>query len=71
VKAWAADKGFKRLDAHLESFRSKAIAKSYSYADWDEAFMGAVRDDWAKLNAGANGRGNNGLDSDEVFGGAP
>lgn len=49
VRQWALDKGFGKLDAHLESFRGKAVANGYTYANWDEAFMGAVRDDWAKL----------------------
>lgn len=49
VRAWAAEKGFGQLDKHLESFVSKCKAKGYTYADWDEGFMGAVRDDWAKL----------------------
>lgn len=51
VKTWAAEKGYGRLAQHLESFRSKAIAKAYTYADWDEAFMSAIRDDWAKLRS--------------------
>ncbi len=29
----------------------KAKAKAYVYADWDEALMNAIRDDWAKLKA--------------------
>jgi hypothetical protein len=53
VKAWAADKGYDRLDQHLEAFRSKAKAKGYVYADWDEGFMGAIREDWAGLRAGS------------------
>ena len=54
VRAWAAEKGFQRLEEHLEAFRNKAKAKSYAYADWDLAFMEAVREDWAKLRG--NGR---------------
>lgn len=50
VRAWAAEKGFSRLEGHFENFISKAKAKGYEYADWDEGFMGAIRDDWAKLN---------------------
>lgn len=58
VQAWAAQKGFDRLPEHLEAFRSKAAAKGYTYADWDEALMGAIRDDWAGLRtAGANRNG--------------
>lgn len=52
VRAWAAEKGFGQLDKHLESFVGKCKAKGYSYVDWDEAFMGAIRDDWAKLRVG-------------------
>lgn len=57
VKTWAAGKGFDRLDDHLESFRAKCQAKGYAYADWDSAFMEAIREDWAKLRQmnGANG----------------
>lgn len=49
VKAWAAEKGFGQLDEHLEAFKRKATAKGYEYASWDDAFMEAVREDWAKL----------------------
>ncbi len=49
VKTWAAEKGHGRLDQHLESFRAKSAAKGYTYADWDAAFMEAVRENWAKL----------------------
>ncbi len=49
VRSWAAEKGHCRLDQHLESFRAKAAAKGYTYADWDAAFMEAIRENWAKL----------------------
>lgn len=49
VRSWARRKGFDRLDEHLEAFCNKARAKGYRYADWDAAFMEAVRGDWAKL----------------------
>lgn len=49
VKAWAAEKGYGQLSRHLEAFKTKCLAKSYSYADWDAAFMEAIREDWAKL----------------------
>lgn len=49
VKTWAAEKGFDRLPQHLEHFRDVAIAKAYTYADWDRAFMNAVRNNWARL----------------------
>ena len=49
VKKWAEEKGHARLDEHLEYFKSKCKAKGYKYIDWDSAFEGAVRDNWAKL----------------------
>lgn len=49
VQEWAKDKGFDRLSEHLEAFRAKVKAKGYTYADWDSAFMEAIREDWAKL----------------------
>ena len=51
VRQWAAVKGYTRLEERLEHFVSKARAGGYTYVDWDEAFMGAIRDDWAKLPA--------------------
>ena len=50
VRLWAEAKGYDRLQERLEHFASKARAKGYLYADWDEAFMEAVRKDWAELN---------------------
>jgi len=52
VRAWAAAKGHFLLDQRLEHFVSQARAKGYTYVDWDEAFMNAIRKDWAGL-AGA------------------
>lgn len=49
VLAWASGKGFDRIDEHLAAFRSKVAAHGYTYADWDAAFMEAIRTDWAKL----------------------
>lgn len=49
VRSWAVEKGYHSLEARLEHFRGKCKANSYAYADWDEAFMGAIRDDWAKI----------------------
>lgn len=57
VRAWAAEKGFSRIDEHFESFRLKCKSKDYKYADWDSAFMNAIRDNWAKIGNG-NGNGN-------------
>jgi hypothetical protein len=49
VKAWAAEKGYGQLQEHLEAFKRKATANGYAYANWDAAFMEAIREDWAKL----------------------
>lgn len=54
VRQWAGDKGHARLEERLEHFKGKALANGYTYADWDEAFMGAIRDDWAKLPAASS-----------------
>lgn len=49
VRKWATEKGYTRLEERFEHFVGKAKANGYTYADWDEGFMGAIRDDWAKL----------------------
>ncbi|MEW8048963.1 MAG: hypothetical protein AB2754_16040 [Candidatus Thiodiazotropha endolucinida] len=49
VKVWAEKKGFKQLEEHFENFVMKARAKGYKYVNWDDALMGAIRDDWANL----------------------
>jgi len=49
VKVWAEGKGHLNLDKHLESFIGAAKTHGYRYVDWDEAFMKAIRDNWAKL----------------------
>ena len=51
VSAWAATKGHNRLEERLEHFVSRCKMAGYQYVDWDEAFMTAIRDDWAKLPA--------------------
>jgi hypothetical protein len=49
VKAWALEKGHRNLDANLEALVSYAKRKGAKYADWDEALMMAIRDNWAKV----------------------
>jgi hypothetical protein len=49
VKAWAAEQRYGRLDEHLAHFVGYAKANGKTYADWDQAFMNAIRADWAKL----------------------
>lgn len=46
VRGWAKEKGFENLDAHFEQFASYVKKKQPRYADWDEALMGCIRDDW-------------------------
>lgn len=58
VRAWAAQHRYDRLEAHLEHFVGYARANGKAYADWDQALMNAIRDDWARLREPlrANGR---------------
>ncbi len=56
VKAWAQEKGHERLEEHREHFVGTSKAKGYTYRDWDEAFMNAIRKDWAGLGKENNGR---------------
>ena len=49
VRTWASEKGYDRLEERLEHFKGKALANAYTYADWNAAFIGAIREDWAKL----------------------
>ncbi len=51
VTAWAAKKGFTRLDEHLEWFVDWAMAKGKTYVDWNHALKNAIRGNWAKLEA--------------------
>jgi hypothetical protein len=53
VKAWAKQKGYGQLEQHLEAFVAKCKAKGYLNLSWDDAFMEAIRQDWAKLRGGA------------------
>jgi hypothetical protein len=54
VKKWAGERGHSRLQERLEDFVGYCRAKGAVYADWDAAFMNAIREDWAQLN-GKNG----------------
>lgn len=49
VRTWAAEKGHDRLEQRLEHFVGYAKRCGKRYVDWDEAFMSAIREDWAKL----------------------
>lgn len=55
VKKWATEKGYTKLEEHLESFKLKCRSNDYKYSDWDSAFMNAIRDNWAKIGNGNGG----------------
>lgn len=55
VQAWATAKGYDRLSEHLEAFKRKVAANGYQKVSWDDFFMEAVREDWAKLRGGKAG----------------
>ncbi len=49
VMEWALKNGYRDLDQHFAYFMSYVKRKAPKYADWDEAFMNAVRLNWAKM----------------------
>jgi phage replication O-like protein O len=49
VIKWAAEKGFHSLDSHYENFLITCEKFGYKYANWDTAFMDAIRKNWAKV----------------------
>lgn len=51
VRKWAAEKKHGQLEKRLEHFVSYAKRSGKTYADWDEAFMSAIREDWAKFGS--------------------
>lgn len=57
VKRWAAEKHFTNLEDHLEYFKSCCAAKGYEYINWDDAFMNAIRGNWAKIESKQGGTG--------------
>jgi uncharacterized protein YdaU (DUF1376 family) len=50
VRVWAKEKKINNLEDHLENFIGSCKAKAYTYADWDSAFMNAIRQNWAKVD---------------------
>jgi hypothetical protein len=56
VLKWASQQGLAGvIELHFEAFVSTCKAKGYNYVDWDEAFMNAVRKNWAKIEAPRSG----------------
>jgi hypothetical protein len=51
VILWAEKNGHTNLQKHFDNFVLKAQAKGYKYVNWDSAFMGAIRDNWASVPA--------------------
>jgi hypothetical protein len=49
MRKWAERHNHTRLEEHLEHFIGYAKANGKIYADWDQAFRNAIRDNWAKL----------------------
>ena len=57
VRDWASTRGFTDfLDAHLEHFIGSVKASGKRYADWDEALMNYVRNDWGDVRKRAGVR---------------
>ncbi len=50
VRNWAKERGYSRLEEHLDNFILSCEKKNYKYVNWDSALMTAIRDDWAGLN---------------------
>jgi hypothetical protein len=51
MQTWLENRGEKQVKARLIHFNGYAKANGKQYADWEQAFQNAVREDWAKLNA--------------------
>lgn len=49
VKDWAIVGGYQHIGKRLEHFIGYVKRSGKEYVDWDEALMGAIREDWAKL----------------------
>ncbi len=49
VKDWAKENNHFQLESRLQHFIGYAKSSGKKYLDWDQAFMNAIRDDWAKL----------------------
>ena len=51
VISWANREGHVNLQKHFDNFVLSAQSKNYTYVDWDAAFMKAIRDNWAGVQA--------------------
>lgn len=57
VRRWAKDHGYARLEDHFEYFTGYARANGKTYADWDQAFKNAIRENWARVEQKPCGNG--------------
>jgi hypothetical protein len=55
VRNWASKNGHTNLERHFAAFVTKCRAKGYQYESWDDAFMEAIREDWAGLSKRTTG----------------
>lgn len=55
VRDWANRKGFRDLERYHEIFVGRYLANGKKYADWDQTFMNAIREDWYGVRAVAAG----------------
>ena len=51
LRTWAKKNGHGKLNQHLGAFIIKAEKQDYRYVDWDKAFMDAIRNNWARVDA--------------------
>jgi len=49
VLLWAEKNNHSQIETHFNNFVLVAKSNGYKYADWDSAFMRAVRDNWANV----------------------
>lgn len=54
VEKWALGKGFTSLERYCEFFVGRMKASGREYADWDQAFMNCVSEDWPNFRAAGN-----------------
>jgi hypothetical protein len=48
---WAQKNGYSNLQKHYDNFVLSCQARNYKYTNWDAAFMKAIRDNWAGVQA--------------------
>jgi uncharacterized protein YdaU (DUF1376 family) len=61
VTRWAEENAIENLDEHLEAFVLKCRKHGYEFADWDAAFIDAIRANWAGHGGEREESGNAGI----------